>query len=339
MITLSVLMLILYQPCVSTDQRVSQPHRSKSVQLGHPVTLECYTDAENVLAWVWFKNTMEHGLRTIVIVSYEIPHFQGQFVNDSHLTVQKSVQSCNLSLSKVSHRDVASYHCAIQWFGVWYFGTGTFLVLSGDSVTLQCTVDSGICSAEHSVYWFRHGSGGSLPGLIYSHGKRSDEAGSPTQSCVYSLPKRNLSHSDAGTYYCAVATCGEILFGNGTVVDIKEDDCDSIFIYLSLMAVIILSLSVNIILIVTLRKARGDRRGPYQTNDVSARFQNDPADCVNYAALSFTSNKSQNRRTQEMQTKVLYAALRPQPTEGCQGPQKKLTQTCSSPSLRICEEH
>ncbi|KAL4593601.1 hypothetical protein GN956_G26473 [Arapaima gigas] len=82
------------------------------------------------------------------------------------------------------------------------------------------------------------------------------------------------------------------------------------------MAVIILSLSVNIILIVTLRKAIGDRRGPYQTNDVSARFQNDPADRVNYAALSFTSNQSQSRKTQEVQTKVLYAALRPQPTAG-----------------------
>ncbi|KAL4593431.1 hypothetical protein GN956_G26669 [Arapaima gigas] len=66
---------------------------------------------------------------------------------------------------------------------------------------------------------------------------------------------------------------------------------------------------------------------------------NEPADRVNYAALSFTSNQSQSRKTQEVQTKVLYAALRPQPTEGFQGPQKKPTRTSSSPSLRICEEH
>ncbi|KAL0189458.1 hypothetical protein M9458_016557, partial [Cirrhinus mrigala] len=33
--------------------------------------------------------------------------------------------------------------------------------------------------------------------------------------CVYSLSLRNIKPSDAGTYYCAVVTCREILFGHG----------------------------------------------------------------------------------------------------------------------------
>uniref|UniRef100_A0A8C7Q8M8 Ig-like domain-containing protein n=1 Tax=Oncorhynchus mykiss TaxID=8022 RepID=A0A8C7Q8M8_ONCMY len=102
-------------------------------------------------------------------------------------------------------------------------------VQPGDSVSLNCTIHTETCAGEHSVYWFRHGSGKSHPGIIYSIGDRSDqcenssEAESSTQSCVYNLPKRNLSLSDAGTYYCAVASCGEILFGNGTklVIDHK----------------------------------------------------------------------------------------------------------------------
>ncbi|KAJ8337707.1 hypothetical protein SKAU_G00366730 [Synaphobranchus kaupii] len=43
------------------------------------------------------------------------------------------------------------------------------------------------------------------------------------KSCVYNFPKRNLSLSDAGTYYCAVATCGEILFGNRTKLDFEGE--------------------------------------------------------------------------------------------------------------------
>ncbi|CDQ70347.1 unnamed protein product [Oncorhynchus mykiss] len=76
---------------------------------------------------------------------------------------------------------------------------------------------------ENSVSWLRAGSGESHPGVLYTPGNWSDnpETPSPTQSCVYSLSKNNLSPSHAGTYYCAVATCGEILFGKGTKLDVK----------------------------------------------------------------------------------------------------------------------
>lgn len=40
----------------------------------------------------------------------------------------------------------------------------------------------------------------------------------PIHSLIYNLP--NISLTDAGTYYCAVAMCGEILFGNGSRINI-----------------------------------------------------------------------------------------------------------------------
>ena len=102
-------------------------------------------------------------------------------------------------------------------------------VQPGDSVTLNCTIHIETSAGEHSVFWFRHGSGESHPGVIYTPGNRRDECEkspetpSPTQSCVYSLSKNNLSPPDAVSYYCAVAICGEILFGKGTELDLASN--------------------------------------------------------------------------------------------------------------------
>lgn len=85
-------------------------------------------------------------------------------------------------------------------------------VRPGDSVTLQCTVLSDsqnkTCPGDHSVYWFRSGSDKSHPNIIYTNGNRHDECDTQ-KSCIYHFSK-NFSSFDAGTYYCAVATCGEI---------------------------------------------------------------------------------------------------------------------------------
>ncbi|KAI3376576.1 hypothetical protein L3Q82_017029 [Scortum barcoo] len=104
----------------------------------------------------------------------------------------------------------------------------------GGSVTLNCTVHSGTCDGEHSVYWFKQ-SEESHPGLIYTHGDRNDQCerkpNTQTHTCVYNLPMENLNVSHAGTYYCAVASCGHILFGNGTKLDIEDDGHSPVLVY------------------------------------------------------------------------------------------------------------
>uniref|UniRef100_A0A4W6CFJ8 Ig-like domain-containing protein n=1 Tax=Lates calcarifer TaxID=8187 RepID=A0A4W6CFJ8_LATCA len=89
-------------------------------------------------------------------------------------------------------------------------------VRPGDSVTLQCSVlsesENKTCPGDHSVYWFRAGSDKLHPEIIYTHGNDCEKRSDSLKSC-------NVSSSDSGTYYCAVATCGEILFGKGTKVE------------------------------------------------------------------------------------------------------------------------
>lgn len=97
----------------------------------------------------------------------------------------------------------------------------TELVQPGDLMNLQCSLlfknkgNHVKCpGTEHSVYWFRTGSGTSHASTFYTHNGDEEEK----RSCVYSMSKTIRNSSDIGIYYCAVLMCGEILFGNGTTV-------------------------------------------------------------------------------------------------------------------------
>uniref|UniRef100_A0AAY4D9Q1 Ig-like domain-containing protein n=1 Tax=Denticeps clupeoides TaxID=299321 RepID=A0AAY4D9Q1_9TELE len=221
---------------------------SASTRLGGSVTLPCLSAESGVVIWVWYKQVPGQQLQPVVSSFYtDVKHGEGiEERRKAQFTVDKSDTSFNLTINKVEASDEGLYHCGIFWFSQFYFGDGVFLYINdsatvqvqqhylldpaseGHNVTLNCTVVSGGCAGEHSVYWFRHGTPGSHPGIIYAHGDRSagceknPEAGSSTQSCVYHLPKRNLSTTDAGTYYCAAAACGQITIGNGTKLEISS---------------------------------------------------------------------------------------------------------------------
>lgn len=106
-------------------------------------------------------------------------------------------------------------------------------ISSHGNVTLQCIIqnEQQSCGGEHRVYWFRQGSGKSSPGIIYTQEscKNSSVTASPTRSCVYNLSMRNIN---PGTYYCAVVTCGEIIFGHGINLDI-DGKCVDLYSYLA----------------------------------------------------------------------------------------------------------
>ncbi|KAG9272291.1 hypothetical protein AMEX_G13266 [Astyanax mexicanus] len=117
-------------------------------------------------------------------------------------------------------------------------------VPSGQRVNLQCSVYPENQSAELRVFWFRSAAGSSSPEIIHTHNfSRS------SRQCVYNFSKIITDESDTGTFYCAVATCGRIIVGNGTPVNLKGP-VDLIVLYLGaalgLCVVVIIVLSVLI---------------------------------------------------------------------------------------------
>ncbi|XP_066536324.1 immunoglobulin kappa light chain-like [Hoplias malabaricus] len=214
---------------------------------GQNVTIVCPYQSDMAMHFSWYRHIIGHKPELIsTIYKYESKAtFYHEFKNNPRFNMVNGKGITYLNISKLQISDSATYYCGSAHSNIVEFGDGTELVVrashvhilqqptvqlvkSGDSVILQCTVLTGSISGDHSVYWLKHGSGESPPGIIYAHGdtnsqcSRSSETDSPTQSCVYKLPKTNLSLSDAGTYYCAVAVCGQILFGNGTKLNLDN---------------------------------------------------------------------------------------------------------------------
>uniref|UniRef100_A0A4W5JBY1 Ig-like domain-containing protein n=1 Tax=Hucho hucho TaxID=62062 RepID=A0A4W5JBY1_9TELE len=297
--------ILIFDPCLfgfivcALTKDIVQPNPVMVTHRGSTVNIICFWPTGVNTNAVWFKQTL--GQKPLLMTS----------------TLSR-VDSFNLTISKTEPWDSATYYCGAMKVGKVKFGEGTVLIVKvqpGDSVTLNCTINTETCAGEHSVYWFRHGSGESRPGIIYTNRDRSDqcekrpEAGSPTQSCVYNLPKRNLSLSDAGTYYCAVASCGEILFGNGTKLDVdhgcKEDHlllvyCLGVALVLCVILIIVLACVLCKMIKKTSLLCRGKRN-----------HYDDTLTSVHYAALNVIHKKPKTRRHRnDMESDTVYSGVR-----------------------------
>ncbi|XP_067308076.1 immunoglobulin kappa light chain-like [Pseudorasbora parva] len=251
--------------------------------LGSRVILPCSHSDDFINIISWYKHSL--GKKPILMAYAEAVlgkiTYQNGFNDTNRYFFRIGSGFFNLSIAHLEEYDFATYYCAVSFLNVITFGEGTILLPKerdrirsstvlqqpvpdrlhpGDSVTLQCSIISEICAGEYSVYWFRHSSGYSQPGIIYTHENRSDqcmersEDGSSTQSCVYSLSQTELRPSDAGIYYCAVATCGKIHFGNGTKLIIEDSRLVWNPITLVLATLTVMAMIVIIILLIVIQQ-------------------------------------------------------------------------------------
>ncbi|XP_041635637.1 uncharacterized protein LOC121504691 [Cheilinus undulatus] len=228
----------------------------RSVSAGEDVTLECFYQEGVAVMFYWYKQSL--GQKPELLSKFykydKNGSLIGEFQNDPRYKLEIRSGEYHLKISKVKPSDSASYYCMSGYSYTFEFKESIILhvkssgvsvpalvhqsesetIQPGGSVTLSCTVHTGTCDGEHSVYWFRN-SEEAHPGLIYTHGGRNDQCErnphSHTHTCVYNLNMRSLNLSHAGTYYCAVVSCGHILFGNGTKLDFK-DDKGSLVVYI-----------------------------------------------------------------------------------------------------------
>ncbi|XP_072251426.1 uncharacterized protein [Leuresthes tenuis] len=313
-----------------------------TVQLGKPVTLTCALSDErqSTEKLQWYKQSAGDTLKTIVMLWKNLNPKYGPGFSASKVMATHNEKNSTLTIFRTREEDEGTYHCAIfayggdSWSGTYLSIKGNTQMMSnyivvqqpavsdpagpGDSATLQCSVlsdsENKTCSGDLSVFWFRAASNKSHPHIIYSDGNRRNECDKRADTqrrCVYRFSK-NISSSDAGTYYCAVATCGEILFGNGAKLETEKTSSEfKVLLIITICFGISVIVNVFFICYKTPRAACGKYKGresnsSQERHDNLSQPENDFTEGgrdLNYAALHFSGGKTtRGKKKKELRT-------------------------------------
>uniref|UniRef100_A0A667ZB75 Ig-like domain-containing protein n=1 Tax=Myripristis murdjan TaxID=586833 RepID=A0A667ZB75_9TELE len=315
------LFFLLHLAALKLSLSLRQDSGFLSANVGDNVTLKCFYEGDDEAMFFWYKQTL--GQKPLLMCNFykfnKNGVFHSKFKNDTRFKLEIETNWNQLKISDLRHSDSATYFCVSSHSYNLEFGDGVTLsvkgsglniqavvhqsetqtIQPGDSVTLNCTVHTGTCDGEHSVYWFRS-SGHSQPRAIYTHGVTDDHCErkpmTHTQTCVYNLPMKSLDLSDAGTYYCAVLSCGEILFGNGTKIDIENGVTSPPVLVYFLSAALTFTITLVVILVVIVICC------------FISSCQGQDVDNLHYAALSV--NKAHRSRRQRDNTDPNCTSIR-----------------------------
>uniref|UniRef100_A0A3B4V6V3 Immunoglobulin kappa light chain-like n=1 Tax=Seriola dumerili TaxID=41447 RepID=A0A3B4V6V3_SERDU len=320
-----------YQTVQATDQKFSSSVRQErsfvSANVGESLTLQCFFDNADLPRIYWYKQSVGQKPRLLstLYASNTNGSFHDEFQNNPRFTLDTGTGKNHLQITDLRISDSATYYCAKKNSLVIEFAEGATVSVKGSglniqasvhqsgsetiqpggSVTLNCTVHTGTCDGEHSVYWFKD-SEESHPGLIYTHGDRNDQCEkkpeTQTQTCVYNLPMKSLNLSHAGTYYCAVASCGHILFGNGTELDVDDEEHSLVLVYFLSGA-----LAFTTILVVLLASLIYKMK---KTNSFLSGTGYRDADNLHYAALNVKLPNRSSRQRDNAKTECVYSSVR-----------------------------
>ncbi|XP_054880519.1 uncharacterized protein LOC129354975 [Poeciliopsis prolifica] len=309
-----------------------------TVEPGEAVTLTCaFSGNFQSSTWLhWYKQNAGDTLKLIASLQKNLKPIYGP-ASASRFNVSNTEIMSSLTILETVQEDEGMYHC-IQTDLYGSTCNGTYLSIKvhsertmsftvvqqpavflphhpDNSVTLQCLVLSGskntTCSEEPRVFWFKAGSNKSYPHIIYTDGKKAgncDKRFDSQEKCIYNFSK-SFSSSDVGTYYCAVATCGQIVFGNGT--SLRNDKTSKISMLLVTVICLAISLTGNIALFCfRMQRSSCQRYKEGSSSQTRGNINQKPEDVIedgadlNYAALHFSEGRaSRGKKKRELMTK------------------------------------
>ncbi|XP_054880518.1 uncharacterized protein LOC129354974 [Poeciliopsis prolifica] len=297
----------------------------KTVTAGQNVNLSCPIESSAL-----YQDT----LYWIRLVSGNWPEFLGATFNFGYneeskiprIQTKQEEGEFLLLINEAQRNDTGLYYCVKVRQLDFIFMNGTFLQIRGEESdvtvflddspsgaiqsetrqTLQCSVlsysERKTCPPDNRVYWYKAGSNHSHPNLLYLQENSGDECEripeTPSaQKCFYNFSDT----SDAGIYSCAVAACGQILFGNGAKrFGSNSEKFYKIFLPLLCSALVICLAVISWLIYKIKKKKCGCCKGPAtSTGDHQSKQREEN---LVYSAPTFNKNKAKKAERRTVKT-------------------------------------
>ncbi|XP_061691207.1 uncharacterized protein LOC133508796 [Syngnathoides biaculeatus] len=334
-----LLLLIPYGGCAGGGDITTE-----TVALGQNVSLACPRDNKTRYSLVWTR--LVSG--TFPEFLFEAPSINSEYINHGSLnggdriTARQEPGKFVLRIRQVQKSDMAVYYCfkvleeeVIALRGTVLHVTGNDINLTTateDSrsdavrpvapVTFRCSVLSSsgnkTCTDGHNVYWFTAGTRAEHPSFVYAREDCGEVEGGSAQKCVHGFSK-DAGTSEAGTYSCAVATCGRIFMPTAKKVIIEDPDvsrCESHGLVISVLGA---AWALSLVLLAFLVKKSMTERcfcrraNPQSQEEPSGPVQQCDEDSLMYTLPTIIAAKSaKTRRTNARPSEELsaYAEVR-----------------------------
>ncbi|XP_037833309.1 uncharacterized protein LOC119617343 isoform X2 [Kryptolebias marmoratus] len=314
---------------------------TKTAAVGENVTLSCQRDASGDVASLFWIRLVVGNMPEILGKTFSFNYDKANL--KSHITTKQEPGRFILHIARTKLSDTAFYYCLKSNRYNLTFLRGTFLrikgsepdftaviqdslsdtVHAGETVALQCSVFSNsenkMCPEERTVFWLRVASDESLPILIFAQRNSDDKCEKnpetqPRQKCVYDFFRSNISLSDTGTYYCALAACGKFVLGNGTelkIEDISNKDSETNNIFLIVVCVT-WALTATALLVCAIRKKSCEFCKDAEAVNVEQQIQQKNEDSVVYSTAIFNRRKANKagRRNATAKGETIYTDVR-----------------------------
>ncbi|XP_062405554.1 uncharacterized protein LOC134095856 isoform X2 [Sardina pilchardus] len=312
-ITLLVTVNLCGKACMGETADSHKITEVTAVIAGEAITLKCFYPEKNKNDILyWYKQMAGRKPSPVAMwQNHADPKYYDEF-KDSRFNITNENLGLHLIISNTKTSDEAPYLCGVNDGFELRFVSGIFLAVQGnqqgsnstkiiqfpvlkmlhqgDSVVINCTILSEMKGEDFRVFWFKAAEDDFHPGVIYTDMNRSSHC---EKGCSYRLARTNLSLTDTGTYYCAVSAFGKILFGNGTVLNIREPV--NTLVYSLSVAVGLSAILIGILLYINCKKTKD---------------QDMNVDMMNYAALNFSDTRTiRGRKKRELQQDTVYTGV------------------------------